>query len=238
METEPFISPLDTEGISQGVQNSVVSRVGNRVRKQTQRMRESREQELLKLSTYYECMNERDYESQESMDNPIVFKPSTDPDVLYYYQVMATDDSDQFIEAMLREIDGYYELRVWELIPREQVTEGYHILDSVWAMKRKRDIKTREVFKWKSRLNIHGGQQELGEDYFETYSPVVTSAATRILLILSILLSWTTKQIDFVMTYPQADIEFDMYIQLPHGMITKYGSSTTRVLFLWKNLYE
>ena len=70
-------------------------------------------------------------------------------------------------------------------------------------MKRKRDIKTREVYKWKARLNIHGGQQELGENYFETYLPVVTSVATRILLILSVLIYWTTKEVDFIMVYPK-----------------------------------
>ena len=34
--------------------------------------------------------------------------------------------------------------------------------------KRKRRIKTREVYKWKSRLNVHGGQQVHGEHYWET----------------------------------------------------------------------
>jgi hypothetical protein len=48
------------------------------------------------------------------------------------------------------------------------------ILDSVWAMKRKRDLVTREVYKHKARLNVHGGQQQFGVNYFETYSPVVT----------------------------------------------------------------
>ena len=130
-ETEPFIPPLDTEEIVQGAQNSVASRVGNRVRRQTQRMIESREQEHFQFSTYYKCMNERDYEIQDSMYGPIVFKASTDPDILYYHQAMTTDDPDQFIEAMVREIDDHCELRHWELIPREQVPEGQNILDSV-----------------------------------------------------------------------------------------------------------
>ena len=83
-ETEPFIPPLDTEEIVQGAQNSVASRVGNRNRRQTQRMIESRKQEHLQFPTYYEYMNERYYEIQDSMYDPIAFKASTDPDVLYY----------------------------------------------------------------------------------------------------------------------------------------------------------
>jgi hypothetical protein len=45
----------------------------------------------------------------------------------------------------------------WELVPRQDVPEGVKVLDSVWAMKRKRDILTRKVLKCKARLNVHGG---------------------------------------------------------------------------------
>ena len=47
-------------------------------------MIESRKQEHLQFPTYYEYMNERYYEIQDSMYDPIAFKASTDPDVLYY----------------------------------------------------------------------------------------------------------------------------------------------------------
>ena len=49
-------------------------------------------------------------------------------------------------------------------------------------MKRKRDIVTRKVYKWKARLNVHGGQQEYGVNYLETYSPVVNWFYIRTLL--------------------------------------------------------
>jgi hypothetical protein len=34
-------------------------------------------------------------------------------------------------------------------------------------------------------------------------------------LVLSILNKWYTRQVDFILTYPQADVEFDMYMDLP-----------------------
>ena len=147
-ETESFIPTLDPEYISQGVPNgSVASRVGTRVRKQTQKMKESKEQKHLRFSTYYECMNERDYKIQDSMSDPITFKASIDFDVLYYHQAVMVDDSDQCIEVLVNEINDHYELYHWEIIPCEQAPDGQHILDSIWTMKRKRDIKTREVYK-------------------------------------------------------------------------------------------
>eukprot|EP00957_Ditylum_brightwellii_P137548 10486078-Ditylum_brightwellii.AAC.1 len=55
-----------------------------------------------------------------------------------------------------------------------QVPPGTKILDSVWAMKRKQDIKTQKIYRHKARLNVHGGQQEYGISYVDTYAPVVT----------------------------------------------------------------
>jgi hypothetical protein len=39
------------------------------------------------------------------------------------------------------------------------------------------------------------------------------------------------------LAYTQADIEFDMYIELPMGIETKYGNGKMHVLKLLKNLY-
>jgi hypothetical protein len=85
-------------------------------------------------------------------------------------------------------------------------------------MKIKRDIKTRKVYKHKARLNVHGGQQEFAVKFFKTFSPVVNWFSFRLIFTLSLLSDWSTKQVDFVLAYPQAPIEFDMYMHLPNGM--------------------
>ena len=59
-------------------------------------------------------------------------------------------------------------------------------------MKRKRRIATTEIYKWKARLNVHGGKQEYGVHYWETYSPVVQQNSIHMFLILSILQNWHT----------------------------------------------
>ena len=103
-------------------------------------------------------------------------------------------------------------------------------------MKRKRDILTQKLYKWKSRLNVHGGQQRYGINYTETYGPVVMLATVRMLLILSILFSWATVQVDYVLAYPQADIEQDLYMELPKGVKPKIKDEDY-VLKLVKNIY-
>ena len=42
---------------------------------------------------------------------------------------------------------------------------------------------------------------------------------------------------DFVLAFPQANIEFNMYMEITQVIETKYGSRTTHVLNPLKNLY-
>ena len=87
-----------------------------------------------------------------------------------------------------------------------------NILPAVWAMRRKRNLITGEIIKYKTRLNVHGGKQIQGLDYFETYSPVATWVVIRSIMIICTILKWNSKQIDFVQAFPQANIEHDMYM--------------------------
>ncbi len=66
---------------------------------------------------------------------------------------------------------------------------------------------------------------------------MVTWAAIRMILVLVILYGWYTTQIDFVLAYPQADVETDIYMQIPKGFEIEGKTRQTHVLKLIKNLY-
>jgi hypothetical protein len=211
---------------------AIVKRTRTRVIKRPERLIE------VAYSSYYEVLHEDDYKLQDEMSDPIAFLARTsDPDTMYFHQAIRQPDREEFIKAIIKEINDHIKHKHWVLVPREQVPKGMKILDSVWAMKRKRDLVTREVYKHKARLNVHGGQQQFGVNYFETYSPVVMWFSLRTLLTLSLLNRWHTRQIDFILAYPQAPIEFDMYMELPKGIEMADGSRKTHVLKLLKNLY-
>jgi hypothetical protein len=66
-------------------------------------------------------------------------------------------------------------------------------------------------------------------------------ATTRFFLIQSILLGWHTRQVDFTLAYPQADVERPLYMEIPKG-VDVAGTSTNAstkdyALQLIKNLY-
>lgn len=71
--------------------------------------------------------------------------------------------------------------------PIAYLSKGIKVLPSVWAMKRKRDIATRAILKYKARLNVHGGKQEYGVNYNKTYLPDVEWWALRLFFIIAIL---------------------------------------------------
>ena len=136
---------------------------------------------------------ESQYAIQKAIENPVAFAATDNPDILYWDQAMKAHDREKFIEAVQI-----------EPIPLSKVPKGTRLLDMVWSMRQKRKIKTQEVYKWKARLNVHGGQQVHGINYWNTYAPVVTWQTVRLFLILSLILGWQSRQLDFIMAYPQA----------------------------------
>jgi hypothetical protein len=106
--------------------------------------------------SYYNVLHEDDYRIQDDMKDPVSFMSSTDKDTMYYDQAMRAPDFKKIIEAIVKEVNDHITSKHWILIPRPKVPKGVKLLDSVWSMKRKRDIKTRKVYKHKYRLNVHG----------------------------------------------------------------------------------
>ena len=177
------------------------------------------------------------YKIQKSLENPLAFAASDNPDILYWDQAMKAPDRAKFVEAVGTELDRHEKMGNYEPVPLSEVPKGTKLIDMVWSMRRKRRIKMQEVYKWKARLNVHGGQQEHGVHYWDTYAPVVTWQTVRFFLILSILLGWQSRQLDFVMAYPQAPAEMPLYMRLPQGYKCNGITRKTHALKLLRNVY-
>jgi hypothetical protein len=78
----------------------------------------------------------------------------SDPDTMYYHQAMKQPDCKKFIQAARDEFDSLLRQGVMSIVPASSVSEGASIFPAVWAMQQKRRILTREVYKWKARLNL------------------------------------------------------------------------------------
>ena len=163
--------PISHQITSDSIPSPPVTRSGRQVR-WSRRYQEGLESSLAETGEddeYYDALHREDYKIQDDMNDPISFAASSDPDTLYYHEAMKATDAKEFIKAMSKEFNDHCERGHGELIPIEEVPTGEKILDAVWSMKRKEDIKTQKIIKHKARLNVHGGQQQYGINYFETY---------------------------------------------------------------------
>jgi hypothetical protein len=174
-ETEVAPQDLEGEAIKETVPELpplvVGSRRSSRDRRPTARMLESVQQEGLVFAVesndvqegdaeevYYDALHEDEYRIQNDMTDPISFLGKTDEDTMYFHQAMKAPDRDELVKAIVKEMNDHIVSKNWELVPRQDVPPGMKVLDSVWAMRRKRDILTRKVLKYKARLNVHGEQ--------------------------------------------------------------------------------
>ena len=105
-------------------------------------------------------------------------------------------------------------------------------------MKRKRDIKTQRIKKYKARLNLDGSRMQQGKHFEESYSPVVKWHSIRTVLALSTINKWHTKQIDYVHAFPQAPIDRELYMKIPKGFDLGEGIDQDKyVLQIHRNIY-
>jgi Reverse transcriptase (RNA-dependent DNA polymerase) len=179
-------------------------------------------------------------EEDQSRSNPYAYAVSSDPDVLHYRQALKQPDRKQFIEAMVKEIKAHTDGGNWKIIHRSKVPKGHHVLPAVWAMRRKRHIDTREVYKWKARINIHGGTKQIkGVNYWDTYAPVATWPLIRVIMNMAAIHCWVARQLDFVLAFPQAPVETDLYMEIPQGFVVDGVNidPADYVLKLVNNLY-
>ena len=168
---------------------------------------------------------DEEIQRQVHMSDPIAYSASSDPDTMYIDQAMKQPDQKQFIKAMVNEEAAHTNSGHWKLLLKSKVPDGTKILPSVWAMKCKCWIATWEIYKWKACLNLHGGKQEYGVNYWETYAAMLTWPPIHFMLTLSIIKSWHTQQIDFTLAYPQVDVECDLYMELPKGFEASKNSN-------------
>ena len=112
-------------------------------------------------------------ELQERMRNPIAFHAEMMGDIMYLHQALKQKDASQFVDAVIREINGHVENEHWKLVKQGSVPDDIQIVPSDWSLRHKRNLKTNEITKHKARLNPHGGKQIYGMNYYETYAPVV-----------------------------------------------------------------
>ena len=131
---------------------------------------------------------------------------------------MKEADAELFIAAMQKEISDHELRNHWSVVKSSIVPSTAKTIQDVWSFKRKRFPGGR-LSKHKARLCAHGGIQEWGENYWEKYIPMLHMLTLQLLLSLCNIHKLESKSIDFVLAFPQADLEVYIWMELPIGFI-------------------
>ena len=153
-----------------------------------------------------------------------------------YSQAMKQKDWPEFIKAMQKEVADHEERKHWKLVHASTISKGVKRIKAIWSFRRKRS-PTGELLKHKARLCCHGGMQVHGQNYWETYSPVVNALTVKLLLVIAKLHGLESQAIDFVLAFPQSDLEEEIYMDLPIGFDPPDGQRGDYALLLLRNLY-
>ncbi len=93
-----------------------------------------------------------------------------------YNQALKQDDFCEFIKAMMVEVSDHKSRDHWTLSKRCDMPQDTKTIMSIWSFKCKQ-YPDGTLNKHKACLCAHGGMQMWGQNYWETYAPVVNWAS-------------------------------------------------------------
>jgi hypothetical protein len=103
---------------------------------------------------YDQALNEH-LALQDRMRHFIAFPAEMMGDIMHLHQALRQPDACQFVNSVIKEINGHADQKHWLVIPKEEVPKDTEIIPSVWALQCKCNLTTGAITKHKARLNLH-----------------------------------------------------------------------------------
>jgi hypothetical protein len=150
---------------------------------------------------------------------------------------MHEKDYHKFVKAMIKEVDDHKNRNHLTIMHCCDMPVDAKTIMSIWSLKHKQ-YPDGSLNKHKARLCAHGGMQTRGQNYWETYTPVVNWASVHLILAIAKIHGLSSKSIDFVLAFPQANLKILVYMELPIGFDASNNEDRKFfVLKLNKSLY-
>ncbi|KAJ1588354.1 hypothetical protein NDA12_006582 [Ustilago hordei] len=136
-------------------------------------------------------------------------------------EALASDDAQQWQEAIRKELDGLEAMGTWEIV---DVPPNTRLVDSKIVLRLKLDADGIPVWH-KARLVARGFTQQEGIDFEETFAPVAPLSAIRALLSLVVERNWEVHQLDITMAYLNSTLNHVIYMKPPEGAKVPKGKA-------------
>ncbi len=163
------------------------------------------------------CFEELNEHCNSTMNQIHFLSFSTDVSsnkVSTYKEAMTQEDTHLFVEAMQKEVADNELRNHCTIVHCSTVSKTAKPIQAIWSFKRKQSPDGALV-KHKARLCAHGRMQQWGTNYWETYTPVVNMVTVCLILLLVRIYKVDSKAIDFVLAFPQAELDVNIWMYLP-----------------------
>ena len=175
--------------------------------------------ELATVSIFKPTMDHMDLISRNSYDGSInlsnrriIAAETSHKDNPYLGKAMKSDDCEDFMKVMKKEIKYLTTEDVWEIIPKSFLPTSAHIIRLIWSFKIKIN-SFEELIKHKARLCVHGGMI----DFHNKFEPVVNWSTLSLTMTMVDMDGWESRQLYYFLALSQAEIDSDVYLHLPEN---------------------
>ena len=132
---------------------------------------------------------------------------------LTYEQAMASEHSEFWEGAMLKEFNSHVENGTWKLVKRQPHMK---VLPCKWVYKIKTDSEGKPIL-FKCRAVIGGHRQTYGVDFELTYAPVSRLTTMRDVMSVAAHHGWQVHQIDISTAFLHSEVDAEIYMEQPKG---------------------
>ncbi len=134
-----------------------------------------------------------------------------------YQEALSCKESENWKAAMIEEYNALTANNTFSL---SSLPPNKKPLDSKWVYRIKFD-ETGKPIRFKARLVVKGFLQKAGEDYNETFSPVMKYQSFRLLLSIATILNYELEQFDVDNAFLNATLKEEIFLKIPLGINTK-----------------
>ena len=132
-------------------------------------------------------------------------------------EALASSNNTEWINAMEKEIESLHANDVWDLV---ELPKDRRAVGSKWIYKTKRNANG-TVERHKARLVAQGYSQQYGQDYDETFSPVVRFESVRTVIAFAVQNDLKLHQMDVTTAFLNGELEEEVFMRQPEGYAVK-----------------
>lgn len=144
-------------------------------------------------------------------------KQPEDKDPVTVKDALQSSEADMWKKAMNEEIKNLAQAQTWELTTKPP---GVKVIPCRWLFRKKKD-EAGNRSRFKARLVAKGYLQVSGENFQDTFSPVIKLKSIRVLLAIAAEKELEIHQMDITAAYLNGVLEEDIYMAQPEGCIER-----------------